>query len=557
IEEKNYKIQNRVLLSRYRGKSECPECEGKRLRKEASYVKIVDKSIADLLLMPAEDLLSWIKNIELSEHDKAISERIIIETTSRLEYLVKVGLGYLTLNRKSSTLSGGESQRIHLANAIGSSLVGSMYILDEPTIGLHSKDTHQIIEVLQDLRDLGNTVIIVEHDEDIIKSADYLIDIGPLAGSLGGEVIAEGPPEQLLKSDSLTVKYLTGRLEIPVPTKRIKPNYFIEIKGARAHNLKNIDVSIPLDCLTLVTGVSGSGKSTLIRGILYPALLKHLQGHGPKALEYDHLGGSLNRIEAIEMVDQNPIGRSSRSNPVTYIKAYDDIRELMARQKRSKLNQFKAKHFSFNIDGGRCDHCKGDGEVTVEMQFMADVVLTCEECKGTRFKEEVLEVQFQEKNIHDLLKLTVQEAYDFFENHGEYKIARKLRPLIDVGLGYVQLGQSSATLSGGEAQRIKLASFLSKGNNSLRTLFIFDEPTTGLHFHDIKLLLDSFNALIANGHTVIVVEHHLDLIKCADHIIDLGPVGGHKGGQLLAVGTPEEVVLSKDSYTAEYLKSKT
>ena len=557
IEEKNYKIQNRVLLSRYRGKSECPECEGKRLRKEASYVKVVDKSIADLLLMTAEDLLSWIKNIELSEHDKAISERIIIETTSRLEYLVKVGLGYLTLNRKSSTLSGGESQRIHLANAIGSSLVGSMYILDEPTIGLHSKDTHQIIEVLQDLRDLGNTVIIVEHDEDIIKSADYLIDIGPLAGSLGGEVIAEGPPEQLLKSDSLTVKYLTGRLEIPVPTKRIKPNYFIEIKGARAHNLKNIDVSIPLDCLTVVTGVSGSGKSTLIRGILYPALLKHLQGHGPKALEYDHLGGSLNRIEAIEMVDQNPIGRSSRSNPVTYIKAYDDIRELMARQKRSKLNQFKAKHFSFNIDGGRCDHCKGDGEVTVEMQFMADVVLTCEECKGTRFKEEVLEVQFQEKNIHDLLKLTVQEAYDFFENHGEYKIARKLRPLIDVGLGYVQLGQSSATLSGGEAQRIKLASFLSKGNNSLRTLFIFDEPTTGLHFHDIKLLLDSFNALIANGHTVIVVEHHLDLIKCADHIIDLGPVGGHKGGQLLAVGTPEEVVLSKDSYTAEYLKSKT
>ena len=557
IEEKNYKIQNRVLLSRYRGKSECPECEGKRLRKEASYVKVVDKSIADLLLMPAEDLLSWIKNIELSEHDKAISERIIIETTSRLEYLVKVGLGYLTLNRKSSTLSGGESQRIHLANAIGSSLVGSMYILDEPTIGLHSKDTHQIIEVLQDLRDLGNTVIIVEHDEDIIKSADYLIDIGPLAGSLGGEVIAEGPPEQFLKSDSLTVKYLTGRLEIPVPTKRIKPNYFIEIKGARAHNLKNIDVSIPLDCLTVVTGVSGSGKSTLIRGILYPALLKHLQGHGPKALEYDHLGGSLNRIEAIEMVDQNPIGRSSRSNPVTYIKAYDDIRELMARQKRSKLNQFKAKHFSFNIDGGRCDHCKGDGEVTVEMQFMADVVLTCEECKGTRFKEEVLEVQFQEKNIHDLLKLTVQEAYDFFETHGEYKIARKLRPLIDVGLGYVQLGQSSATLSGGEAQRIKLASFLSKGNNSLRTLFIFDEPTTGLHFHDIKLLLDSFNALIANGHTVIVVEHHLDLIKCADHIIDLGPVGGHKGGQLLAVGTPEEVVLSKDSYTAEYLKSKT
>ena len=557
IEEKNYKIQNRVLLSRYRGKSECPECEGKRLRKEASYVKVVDKSIADLLLMPAEDLLSWIKNIELGEHDKAISERIIIETTSRLEYLVKVGLGYLTLNRKSSTLSGGESQRIHLANAIGSSLVGSMYILDEPTIGLHSKDTHQIIEVLQDLRDLGNTVIIVEHDEDIIKSADYLIDIGPLAGSLGGEVIAEGPPEQLLKSDSLTVKYLTGRLEIPVPTKRIKPNYFIEIKGARAHNLKNIDVSIPLDCLTVVTGVSGSGKSTLIRGILYPALLKHLQGHGPKALEYDHLGGSLKRIEAIEMVDQNPIGRSSRSNPVTYIKAYDDIRELMARQKRSKLNQFKAKHFSFNIDGGRCDHCKGDGEVTVEMQFMADVVLTCEECKGTRFKEEVLEVQFQEKNIHDLLKLTVQEAYDFFETHGEYKIARKLRPLIDVGLGYVQLGQSSATLSGGEAQRIKLASFLSKGNNSSRTLFIFDEPTTGLHFHDIKLLLDSFNALIENGHTVIVVEHHLDLIKCADHIIDLGPVGGHKGGQLLAVGTPEEIVLSKDSYTAEYLKSKT
>ena len=556
IEEKNYKIQNRVLLSRYRGRSECPECEGKRLRKEASYVKVADKSIAELLLMPAEDLLDWIKSVNLNEHDKAVSERIIIEITSRLEYLVKVGLGYLTLNRKSSTLSGGESQRIHLANAIGSSLVGSMYILDEPTIGLHSKDTHQIIEVLQDLRDLGNTVILVEHDEDIMKSADYLIDIGPLAGSLGGEVVAEGSPEQFLKSEALTANYLTGRLEIPVPEKRIKPKYFIDIKGARAHNLKNIDVSIPLDCLTVVTGVSGSGKSTLIRGILYPALLKHLQGHGPKALEHDHIGGSLKRIEAIEMVDQNPIGRSSRSNPVTYIKAYDDIRELMARQKRSKLNQFKAKHFSFNIDGGRCDQCKGDGEVTVEMQFMADVVLTCEACKGTRFKEEVLEVQFQEKNIHDLLKLTVQEAYDFFETHGEYKIARKLCPLIDVGLGYVQLGQSSATLSGGEAQRIKLASFLSKGNNSSRTLFIFDEPTTGLHFHDIKLLLDSFTALIANGHTVIVVEHHLDLIKCADHIIDLGPVGGNKGGQLLTVGTPEEVVLSKDSFTAEYLRLK-
>ena len=556
IEEKNYKIQNRVLLSRYRGRSECPECEGKRLRKEASYVKVADKSIAELLLIPAEDLLDWIKSVNLNEHDKAVSERIIIEITSRLEYLVKVGLGYLTLNRKSSTLSGGESQRIHLANAIGSSLVGSMYILDEPTIGLHSKDTHQIIEVLQDLRDLGNTVILVEHDEDIMKSADYLIDIGPLAGSLGGEVVAEGSPEQFLKSEALTANYLTGRLEIPVPEKRIKPKYFIDIKGARAHNLKNIDVSIPLDCLTVVTGVSGSGKSTLIRGILYPALLKHLQGHGPKALEHDHIGGSLKRIEAIEMVDQNPIGRSSRSNPVTYIKAYDDIRELMARQKRSKLNQFKAKHFSFNIDGGRCDQCKGDGEVTVEMQFMADVVLTCEACKGTRFKEEVLEVQFQEKNIHDLLKLTVQEAYDFFETHGEYKIARKLRPLIDVGLGYVQLGQSSATLSGGEAQRIKLASFLSKGNNSSRTLFIFDEPTTGLHFHDIKLLLDSFTALIANGHTVIVVEHHLDLIKCADHIIDLGPVGGNKGGQLLTVGTPEEVVLSKDSFTAEYLRLK-
>jgi len=556
IEEKNYKIQNRVLLSRYRGRSECPECEGKRLRKEASYVKVADRSIAELLLMPAEDLLDWIRSVNLNEHDKAISERIIIEITSRLEYLVKVGLGYLTLNRKSSTLSGGESQRIHLANAIGSSLVGSMYILDEPTIGLHSKDTHQIIEVLQDLRDLGNTVILVEHDEDIMKSADYLIDIGPLAGSLGGEVVAEGTPEQFLKSDALTAKYLTGRLEITVPEKRIKPKYFIDIKGARAHNLKNIDVSIPLDCLTVVTGVSGSGKSTLIRGILYPALLKHLQGHGPKALEHDQIGGSLKRIEAIEMVDQNPIGRSSRSNPVTYIKAYDDIRELMARQKRSKLNQFKAKHFSFNIDGGRCDQCKGDGEVTVEMQFMADVVLTCEACKGTRFKEEVLKVQFQEKNIHDLLKLTVQEAYDFFETHGEYKIARKLRPLIDVGLGYVQLGQSSATLSGGEAQRIKLASFLSKGNNSSRTLFIFDEPTTGLHFHDIKLLLNSFTALIANGHTVIVVEHHLDLIKCADHIIDLGPVGGTKGGQLLTVGTPEEVALSEDSFTAEYLRLK-
>ena len=556
IEEKNYKIQNRVLLSRYRGRSTCPDCQGNRLRKETNYVQIDGRNLSELLQLPVLDLLDWISNLKLSEVHHKIAERILIEVRSRLNYLVKVGLGYLTLNRKSNTLSGGESQRIHLANAIGSSLVGSMYILDEPTIGLHSKDTEQIIEVLKDLRDLGNTVIVVEHDEEVMRAADYLIDIGPLAGSKGGEVVASAPPDEFLSQHSLTAQYLNQQLTIKVPKNRITPKHFITIEGARAHNLKNIDVSIPLECLTVITGVSGSGKSSLIRGILYPAILSKIQGHGPKPLEHDKLSGSTHRIEAVEMIDQNPIGRSSRSNPVTYVKAYDEIRELMAQQKRSQLFQFKAKHFSFNIDGGRCETCKGDGTATVEMQFMADVVLTCEQCKGTRFKDEVLEVTYHNKNIHDILELTVSDAFDFFSETGAHKIAKKLQPLIDVGLGYVRLGQSSATLSGGEAQRIKLASFLSKGSNAAKTLFIFDEPTTGLHFHDIKLLLNSFTALIRNGHSVIVVEHHLDLIKCADYVIDLGLSGGDKGGELIAFGSPEEVARSKASLTAPFLREK-
>ena len=467
-----------------------------------------------------------------------------------------VGLDYLTLNRKSNTLSGGESQRINLATSLGSSLVGSMYILDEPSIGLHPKDTEKLITVLKALRDLGNTVIVVEHDEDIMKAADEIIDIGPEAGTFGGEVVATGNFKQLLKSKSLTAQYLNQSLEIEVPKQRRTSKYHVEIVGARENNLQNIDVNFPLDMLTVVTGVSGSGKSTLVRKILFPALQKQLTGFGDKAGQFTELKGNFKNIKHIEFVDQNPIGRSSRSNPVTYIKAYDDIRALFSNQKLSKIRNYQAKHFSFNVDGGRCETCKGDGEVTIEMQFMADVHLTCETCGGKRFKKDILEVTFEGKNIDDILSMTIDDAISFFEKHKVMKIKNKLQPLQDVGLGYVALGQSSSTLSGGEAQRIKLASFLGKGSKSDNALFIFDEPTTGLHFHDIKKLLTSFQALINKGHSIIVIEHNLDLIKCADHVIDLGPEGGNRGGQLVAYGTPEDIVKNSSSITGTYLKDK-
>jgi excinuclease ABC subunit A len=467
-----------------------------------------------------------------------------------------VGLNYLSLNRNSNTLSGGESQRINLATSLGSSLVGSMYILDEPSIGLHSRDTERLIKVLFKLRDLGNTVIVVEHDEDIIRVADHVIDIGPEAGSFGGELVAEGPIEKILKAESLTAKYLNGTLKIEIPQKRRSSKKHIEILGARANNLKNIDVKLPLNALTMITGVSGSGKSTLIRNILYPALQKEIHKYGEKPGQFSELKGAISSLQNIEFINQNPIGRSSRSNPVTYIKAYDDIRGLYTDQKLSKLRGYKAKFFSFNVDGGRCDTCKGEGEVTIEMQFMADVHLECETCKGKRFKKEVLEIEFQGKNINDILETTVDEAIDFFAQYDENKIVNKLKPLQDVGLGYVQLGQASSTLSGGEAQRIKLASFLVKGNSKEKTLFIFDEPSTGLHFHDINKLLQSFNALIDRGHSIIVIEHNLDLIKCADYIIDLGPEGGKNGGNIIAQGMPEEIAQNSNSYTAKYLRQK-
>lgn len=556
LESKAYKIQNRVMLSRYRGKTKCSTCGGKRLRKEASYVKINGKSIQELVVLPLEELNHFFKNLSLTEYEQKVAVRLLTEIENRLSFLIDVGLSYLTLNRKSNTLSGGESQRINLATSLGSSLVGSMYILDEPSIGLHPKDTQRLIKVLKALRDLGNTVIVVEHDKDIMKQADYIIDIGPEAGTFGGEVVAEGTYEDILKADSLTAKYLNKEMQIAVPKERRTSDSYIEIVGAREHNLKNIDVKIPLHCFTAITGVSGSGKSTLVRNILYPALQRNLGGVGDKPGQFTELRGAIDKIESVEFIDQNPIGRSSRSNPVTYIKAFDEIRHLFANQKLSKIRQYKAKHFSFNVDGGRCDTCKGEGSVTVEMQFMADVHLKCEECNGKRFKKEVLEVEFQGKNIDDILQMTVDDAIVFFNEHKQNKIAEKLQPLQDVGLGYVQLGQSSSTLSGGEAQRIKLASFLLKGKSKNTTLFIFDEPTTGLHFHDIQKLLNSFNALLENGHTLLVIEHDLDLIKCADYIIDLGKDGGDKGGNLVATGTPEEVAKSKTSYTGAHLKDE-
>ena len=554
LEEKNYKIQNRVMLSRYRGKTKCYSCKGKRLRVEASYVKINSKTVSDLVDLPIKHLVRFFDSIDLDVYEKQIAKRLLIEINNRLSFLTEVGLDYLTLNRNSSTLSGGESQRINLATSLGSSLVGSMYILDEPSIGLHPKDTERLIKVLLSLRDLGNTVIVVEHDEDIMKAADMIIDIGPEAGTLGGNLVAQGTYKEILKSTSLTAKYLNGDLEISVPKKRRLFKNYIEIKGARENNLQNIDVTFPLDVLTVITGVSGSGKSTLVKKILFPAMQKKLENVGEKAGQFTEITGSFSQIKHIEYVDQNPIGRSSRSNPVTYIKAYDDIRELYAREKLSKLRGYQAKHFSFNVDGGRCETCKGEGSINVEMVFMADVQLPCETCNGKRFKKEVLEVAFEGKNIHDILTMTVDDAIAFFTLNKQAKIIQKLQPLQDVGLGYVQLGQSSSTLSGGEAQRIKLASFLVKGATKDKALFVFDEPTTGLHFHDIKKLLASFDALIEKGHSIIVIEHNLDLVKCADWVIDLGPEGGENGGLLLAVGTPEEIAKNKKSITGTYLK---
>ncbi|MBO3117543.1 excinuclease ABC subunit UvrA [Winogradskyella sp. DF17] len=556
LESKAYKIQNRVMLSRYRGKTKCSVCKGKRLRKEANYVKINGSTITDLVDLPIGELTKFFENLALSEHDRTIAKRLLTEINTRLEFLSNVGLGYLTLNRKSNTLSGGESQRINLATSLGSSLVGSMYILDEPSIGLHPKDTKRLIDVLKSLRDLGNTVIVVEHDEDIMKAADTIIDIGPEAGTFGGEVVASGDFKDILASNSLTAKYLNGALKIEVPNKRKTSKYNVEIIGAREHNLKNIDVNFPLQMLTVITGVSGSGKSTLVKKILYPSIQKKLTGFSDKPGQFTELKGDFNNIKQVEFVDQNPIGRSSRSNPVTYIKAYDDIRALFASQKLSKIRNYQAKHFSFNVDGGRCETCKGEGEVTIEMQFMADVHLTCETCGGKRFKKEVLEVKFESKSIDDILNLTIDDAVDFFESHKQTKIKNKLQPLKDVGLGYVTLGQSSSTLSGGEAQRIKLATFLGKGANANNALFIFDEPTTGLHFHDIQKLLKSFKALIDKGHSIIVIEHNIDLIKCADYIIDLGPDGGKYGGNLVACGTPEEITANPNSITGQYLKDK-
>ncbi|MDO7171335.1 excinuclease ABC subunit UvrA [Mariniflexile sp. AS56] len=556
LESKAYKIQNRVMLSRYRGKTKCKTCNGKRLRVEANYVKIGNATITDLVEMPLNKLANFFNQLELNDYDTQIANRLLKEINNRLLFLANVGLDYLTLNRRSNTLSGGESQRINLATSLGSSLVGSMYILDEPSIGLHPKDTERLIVVLKQLRDLGNTVIVVEHDEDIMKAADTIIDIGPEAGTFGGELVAQGTYEDILASNSLTAQYLNETLKIEVPKTRRTSKYYIDILGARENNLKNIDVRFPLGMLTVITGVSGSGKSTLIKKILFPAIQKKLTDFSDKPGQFTTLEGNYSNIKHIEFVDQNPIGRSSRSNPVTYIKAYDDIRALFSNQKLSNIRNYQAKHFSFNVDGGRCETCKGEGEVTIEMQFMADVHLECETCKGKRFKKEVLEVTFANKNIDDILNLTIDDAITFFEANEQTKIKNKLQPLQDVGLGYVTLGQSSSTLSGGEAQRIKLASFLGKGTNKDKALFIFDEPTTGLHFHDIQKLLKSFNALIEKGHSIIVVEHNIDLIKCADYIIDLGPSGGETGGNLVAKGTPEDIIKIKSSETGKYLADK-
>jgi excinuclease ABC subunit A len=556
LEAKIYKIQNRVMLSRYRGKTICNNCNGNRLKIEASYVKINGKSIIDLVQMPIDSLLKFMLLLKLDSYEEKLANRIVKEIQNRLEFICNVGLGYLTINRKSSTLSGGESQRINLANSLGSSLVSSLYVLDEPSIGLHPRDTEKLISILIDLKNIGNTVLVVEHDEDIIRSADQIIDIGPEAGSNGGKVVAQGTIKDILKSNSLTSKYLNNIESIGEPKKIRYSTKKITIKGARENNLKNISVDFPLNSLTAVTGVSGSGKTTLVKKILYPALLKEKGIFKNKPGQFDIITGDLDKIDEIEYIDQNPIGLSSRSNPVTYLKVYDDIRNLYALQKVSKVNNYKAKHFSFNVDGGRCETCKGEGSVKIEMQFMADVNLVCENCKGKRFKKEVLRVKFKNKTIDDILKMTVDQSIEFFHDSDQKKIANKLQPLQDVGMGYVQLGQTSSSLSGGEAQRIKLATFLLKGNNRKKILFIFDEPTTGLHFHDIKKLLTSFNSLIENGHSIIVVEHNTDLIKFADHIVDLGLDGGEKGGELIFQGTPKGLIKNKKSRLSKYLKIK-
>ena len=556
LEENQYKIQYRVMLARYRGKTLCPKCHGTRLKPEAGYVRVGGHSISELVDLPITELKKFFDTLQLDPHDTEVARRILLEINSRIRFLIDVGLGYLTLNRLSNSLSGGESQRINLATSLGSSLVGSLYILDEPSIGLHSRDTDRLIHVLRELQALGNTVVVVEHDEEIIRAADYIIDIGPNAGRLGGEVVYQGDMKNLQKgSNSHTVRYLLGEEQIPVPDHRRPWNNYIEIKGARENNLKGVDVRFPLNVMTVVTGVSGSGKSTLVRDIFYRALKRELDECSDRPGEFASIGGDIRNLRNIEFVDQNPIGKSSRSNPVTYIKAYDEIRKLWAEQPLAKQMGYSAGFFSFNSEGGRCEECKGDGTITVEMQFMADLVLECESCHGKRFKTDTLEVKFHEKNIYDVLEMTVNQAIEFFTEHGQKKIVKKLTPLQDVGLGYIKLGQSSSTLSGGENQRVKLAYYLSQ-EKADPTLFIFDEPTTGLHFHDIRKLLDAFDALIRRGHTIIIIEHNMDMIKCADHIIDLGPEGGDKGGYIVATGTPEEIAACKNSYTGQFLQEK-
>lgn len=555
LEENAYKIQYRVMLSRYRGRTKCPECGGSRLRKDAQYVKIGGRNIAELLLMPVDKLFEWFKGLELSEHDQQIGKRILIEVNTRLGLMLEVGLPYLTLNRVSNTLSGGETQRINLTRTLGSNLTDSLYILDEPSVGLHPRDTKRLVGVLERLRDLGNTVVVVEHEEEVMRAADYIVDMGPRAGRLGGEVVFQGDYAELPSCErSLTSQYLNGILQIPTPTTRRKSSNRIKLTGVTQHNLKDVSIEIPLNALTVVTGVSGSGKTTLIKQVFYPALNLHLGGAGDKPGAFEELTGDLKQIDVVELVDQNPIGKSSRSNPVTYIKAYDSIRELFSHVQLSRLRGFKPKHFSFNVEGGRCEVCKGDGEIVVEMQFLADVHLVCEECGGKRFKEEVLEAQYKGKSIYDVLEMSVDEAIEFFDV--EKDIRERLQPLQDVGLGYIKLGQSSSTLSGGEAQRVKLASFLGKGHSGNRVLFIFDEPTTGLHFHDIAILSKAFDALIDIGHTIIVIEHNMEVIKNADWVIDLGPEGGAGGGELLYQGTPEGLVKVERSYTGQFLKEK-
>ncbi|PJJ80416.1 excinuclease ABC subunit UvrA [Mucilaginibacter auburnensis] len=556
METQTYKIQYRVMLSRYRGKTTCPDCKGSRLRIDASYVKIADKSITDIVLMPLDKAHEFFSSLELNETQAKIAKRLLVEITNRLGFLNDVGLSYLTLNRLSNTLSGGESQRINLATSLGSSLVGSVYVLDEPSIGLHPRDTQRLITVLKSLRDVGNTVLVVEHEEEIMKAADHIIDIGPEAGSHGGELIFTGTYNQIIADDkSLTGKYLSGKEEIAIPAKRRKWNDFIEIKGARENNLQHVTAKFPLGVFTAVTGVSGSGKTSLVKRIFAPALQKVMGNYtGEQTGAYDSIEGDYNKIEQVELVDQNPIGRSSRSNPVTYVKAWDDIRNLFAAQPAAKAAGLKPSAFSFNVEGGRCDVCQGEGEVKIEMQFMADIFLTCETCGGKRFKQHILDITYNEKNVSDVLDMTIEDALEFFAK--ENKILAKIRPLYDVGLGYVQLGQSSNTLSGGEAQRIKLASFLVKGNNTQKTLFIFDEPTTGLHFADIKKLLKSFDALLEQGNTIIVIEHNMDVIKCADWVIDIGPEGGDRGGKVVFEGLPEDLIKVEGSYTGQFLKER-